>query len=109
MSSRPAGSAGREARRDAHSTGYLEGIVQALLQSGVRTVVATLWDVDDTSSRALFADFYRRLMGDDGRPAPWRALWEAQRAMLRQPEEPWQSHPFHWAAPALFGLWRHTA
>lgn len=96
------------ARRDVHSTGYLEGIVQALLQSGVRTVVATLWDVDDTSSRTLFADFYRRLLGEAERPAPWRALWDAQRAMLRQPEEPWQSHPFHWAAPALFGLWRHT-
>ncbi|MEV7444571.1 CHAT domain-containing protein [Streptomyces sp. NPDC091204] len=96
------------ARRDAHSTGYLEGIVQALLQSGVRTVVATLWDVDDKSSRTFFADFYRRLLGEAERPAPWRALWDAQRAMLRQPEEPWQSHPFHWAAPALFGLWRHT-
>ncbi|MFE5860238.1 CHAT domain-containing protein [Streptomyces virginiae] len=96
------------ARRDPHSTGYLEGIVQALLQAGVRTVVATLWDVDDTSSRTLFADFYRRLLGEKGRPAPWRALWEAQRAMLQQPEEPWQSHPFHWAAPALFGLWRPT-
>ncbi|MCX5327874.1 CHAT domain-containing protein [Streptomyces sp. NBC_00140] len=96
------------ARRDVHSTGYLEGIVQALLQSGVRTVVATLWDVDDTSSRTLFADFYRRLLGEAERPAPWRALWDAQRAMFRQPEEPWQSHPFHWAAPALFGLWRHT-
>ncbi|WP_077799473.1 CHAT domain-containing protein [Streptomyces sp. JHA26] len=99
------------ARRDAHSTGYLEGIVQALLHSGVRTVVATLWDVDDTSSRRLFADFYRYYLGDcDGTPArePWRALWEAQRAMLRHPDGPWQSHPFHWAAPALFGLWRHT-
>ncbi|MET8248678.1 CHAT domain-containing protein [Streptomyces sp. NPDC005202] len=98
------------ARRDAHSTGYLEGIVQALLHSGVRTVVATLWDVDDTSSRRLFAEFYRRLFDDGGRPGqpPWRALRDAQRAMLRQPDEPWESHPFHWAAPALFGLWRHT-
>jgi tetratricopeptide (TPR) repeat protein len=126
------------ARRDAHSTGYLEGIVQALLNSGVRTVVATLWDVDDTTSRRLFADFYRHLLGDgdgngggdggaydhgadgadghggDGSGAgvtgqpPWRALWYAQRAMLRRPDNPWETHPFHWAAPALFGLWRHT-
>ncbi|MEW2463985.1 CHAT domain-containing tetratricopeptide repeat protein [Streptomyces sp. NPDC046994] len=99
------------ARRDAHSTGYLEGIVQALLLSGVRTVVATLWDVDDASSRRLFADFYRHYLGDGadspGRE-PWRALWDAQRAMLRQPDRPSEAHPFHWAAPALFGLWRHT-
>ncbi|WP_328874479.1 CHAT domain-containing tetratricopeptide repeat protein [Streptomyces sp. NBC_00287] len=93
------------ARRDARSTGQLEGIVQALLNSGVRTVVATHWDVDDTSSRRLFADFHRRLADSD--EPPWRALWQAQRAMLHQPEDPWETHPFHWAAPALFGLWRH--
>lgn len=99
------------ARRDAHSTGYLEGIVQSLLHAGVRSVVATLWDVDDTSSRRLFADFYRHLLGNGqrtpGQP-PWRALWQAQRAMLRQPREHWEDHPYHWAAMALFGVWRHT-
>ncbi|MFI6583123.1 CHAT domain-containing protein [Embleya sp. NPDC050493] len=99
------------ARWDAQSTGYLEGVVQALLHSGVRTVVATLWDVDDTSSRRLFADFYRLLLCDDpatpGQP-PWRALWQAQRAMMRQPGGHWETHPYHWAALALFGVWRHT-
>ncbi|MFL4910421.1 CHAT domain-containing protein [Streptomyces sp. MMS24-I2-30] len=99
------------ARRDPYSTGHMEGIVQALLHSGVRTVVATLWNVDDTSSRRLFTDFYRHLLGEgDALPEqpPWRAFWDAQRAMLRQPAGPWESHPFHWAAVALFGLWRHT-
>jgi CHAT domain-containing protein len=74
-------------------------------------VVATLWDVDDTSSRRFFADFYRHLLADDrgtpGQP-PWRALWQAKRAMLRQPRGHWETHPYHWAAIALFGVWRHT-
>ncbi|MDT7802105.1 MAG: hypothetical protein QOI78_5538 [Actinomycetota bacterium] len=96
------------ARRDAHSTGYLEGIVQALLQAGARTVVATLWDVDDASSRRLFAGFYRNLLDGDRVTPPWRALWEAQRAMARDPDRPWETHPYHWAAPALFGAWRQA-
>ncbi|MFI6494528.1 CHAT domain-containing protein [Streptomyces sp. NPDC050564] len=98
------------ARRDVHSTGYLGGIVQALLHSGVRSVVATLWDVDDTSSRRLFADFYRHLLDEGlGTPGqPWRALWQAQRAMLREPDGHWETHPYHWAALALFGVWRHA-
>ncbi|WP_378739044.1 CHAT domain-containing protein [Nocardia brasiliensis] len=98
------------ARRDVHDTGYPEGLVQALLHAGARTVVATLWDVDDSSSRRLFAEFYRNLSSDSANSAqqPWRALWAAQRAMLRDPDSPWESHPFHWAAVALFGLWRHT-
>ncbi|MBO8196157.1 CHAT domain-containing protein [Streptomyces oryzae] len=96
------------ARRDLHSTGDLQGLAHLLQSSGVRSVVGTLWDVDDTSSRRLFADFYRRLSATP--ETPWRALWEAQRAMLEgdgtQRDAPWQRHPYHWAALALFGDWR---
>lgn len=96
------------ARRDLHSTGDLQGLAHLLQASGVRSVVGTLWDVDDASSRRLFADFYRRLSATP--ETPWRALWEAQRAMLQgdgaQYDAPWQGHPYHWAALALFGDWR---
>ncbi|MFE2993294.1 CHAT domain-containing protein [Streptomyces sp. NPDC059262] len=96
------------ARRDLHSTGDLQGLAHLLQASGVRSVVGTLWDVDDASSRRLFADFYRRLSATP--ETPWRALWEAQRAMLQgdgaQYDAPWQCHPYHWAALALFGDWR---
>ncbi|MEU7305218.1 CHAT domain-containing tetratricopeptide repeat protein [Streptomyces sp. NPDC007206] len=96
------------ARRDLHSTGDLQGLAHLLQASGVRSVVGTLWDVDDASSRRLFADFYRRLSAAP--QTPWRALWEAQRAMLQgdgaQYDGPWQTHPYHWAALALFGDWR---
>ncbi|MGW7527936.1 CHAT domain-containing tetratricopeptide repeat protein [Streptomyces sp. NPDC054783] len=96
------------ARRDLHSTGDLQGLAHLLQASGVRSVVGTLWDVDDASSRQLFADFYRRLTATP--ETPWRALWEAQRAMLRgegaQCDAPWRRHPYHWAALALFGDWR---
>ncbi|MEU8976598.1 CHAT domain-containing protein [Streptomyces monashensis] len=100
------------ARRDLHSTGDLQGLAHLLQASGVRSVIGTLWDVDDTSSRQLFADFYRRLSTTP--ETPWRALWEAQRAMLEGDgtpydtpyDTPWQRHPYHWAALALFGDWR---
>lgn len=92
------------ARRDLHSTGDIQGLAQLLQSSGARTVVGTLWDVDDDSSRRLFEDFYRRRAEEP--QAPWKALWLAQRSMLEDPVVPWESHPYHWAALALFGHWR---
>lgn len=93
------------ARGDLHSTGDIQGLAQLLQHSGARTVVATLWDVDDASSRRLFEDFYRRLAENPAEPL-WRALWQAQRTMLEHPTVPWECHPYHWAALALIGDWR---
>ncbi|MFJ5927690.1 CHAT domain-containing protein [Kitasatospora sp. NPDC092948] len=90
------------ARQDLHSTGDLQGLARLLQTSGARTVLATLWDVDDTSSRRLYADFHRRLATEP----PWRALLQAQCAMLDHPAEPWERHPYHWAATILLGDWR---
>lgn len=91
--------------RDEYSAEDLEGLVQALLYTGVNTIVASLWNVDERSSRQLLTDFYRRVGAQPYKPV-WRAFWDAQRTMIEQPESPWQSHPYHWAALALFGDWR---
>lgn len=93
------------ARKDSRSIGDIQGLAQLLQSSGARTVVATLWDVDDASSRRLFSDFYQRLAEGSAEP-PWRALWQAQQRMLERPAAPWENHPYHWAALALFGDWR---
>ncbi|MEU4508201.1 CHAT domain-containing tetratricopeptide repeat protein [Nonomuraea wenchangensis] len=76
-----------------------DSLVNALLTTGVRTIIAGMWEVDQASSRQLLADFYRTFEGP-----PWRAFRDAQRAMLGS-DGPYR-HPYHWAALAPFGDWR---
>jgi CHAT domain-containing protein len=90
--------------RDDRAGGDLEGLTQALLYAGVRAVITTLWNVNEVSSRTLLIDFYRRL-ASGGEPI-WRSLWAAQRAMLEDPEDPQQTHLYHWAPHVLIGDWR---
>ncbi|GAA4097899.1 CHAT domain-containing tetratricopeptide repeat protein [Actinomadura miaoliensis] len=91
--------------RDEHAGEDLEGLIQALQYAGVKSVVAALWNVDEHSSRQLLTDFYRNLAARPGEPV-WRGFWAAQRKMIEEPRHAWQSHPYHWAALALFGDWR---
>ncbi|WP_426569952.1 CHAT domain-containing protein [Streptomyces canus] len=91
--------------RDDDAQGELEGLTQALLYCGARTLMATLWNVDQTSSRTLLGDFYRRRLARPGEPI-WRSLWDAQRHLLDRPEHPSHAHPYHWAGHTLYGDWR---
>jgi CHAT domain-containing protein len=67
------------------------GLVQAFLQAGAGSVMASLWPVDDRATAQLMEQFHIRLAA--GRPAV-AALAEAQRAMQRNPAT---SAPFYWA------------
>ncbi|MFF9508628.1 CHAT domain-containing protein [Streptomyces sp. NPDC014724] len=89
---------------DEFAAGDVEDLVEALLRSGVGTVVAALWNVDETSSRRFLTDFYQHLATAPHRPV-WRAFWQAQRNMLARPDYDWQAHPYHWAALSLSGDW----
>lgn len=68
------------------------GLSQAFLRSGARAVVATLWQVPDTSTAVLMREFYRQML-EQGRAAP-DALALAQQHLRRQSR--W-SDPFYWA------------
>ena len=68
------------------------GLTRAFLHAGARSVVATLWAVDDQSTAALMEEFYTALAASPSDPG--RALARAQRAMLRGGAT---AHPFHWA------------
>jgi CHAT domain-containing protein len=68
------------------------GLSHAFLRSGARAVLATLWQVPDTSTAALMRRFYRHLLRD-GRPAPM-ALALAQAELRAEPR--WQD-PYFWA------------
>ena len=71
------------------------------MYAGARSVVASLWQVDDESTAELMKRFYRAMLKDGRRPA--EALRTAQLEMSRHPR--W-SAPFYWAGFVLQGEWR---
>jgi CHAT domain-containing protein len=74
----------------------LPDLRNALLLSGVQTVVASNWDVDDRSTRSLMLDFYNHLVLG---LSPARALQLAQKSIYSTSD--WQ-HPYYWAAFETF-------
>jgi tetratricopeptide (TPR) repeat protein len=101
----------------------LLGLQRAFQEAGARTVLATMWEVDDEPARELMERFYANLWKKGmGRLDALRdaQLWmlgrnpkgpSLQRRGLKRPgdREPAQSRldsPRHWAAFVLSGDWR---
>jgi CHAT domain-containing protein len=71
------------------------GFTRGFLYAGARSIVSSLWKVDDRATRDLMVAFYERIP----RMEKDKALREAQlRLKKRYP------HPFYWAAFQLTGL-----
>ncbi|MGH7393518.1 MAG: CHAT domain-containing tetratricopeptide repeat protein, partial [Candidatus Rokuibacteriota bacterium] len=68
----------------------------AFSQAGSQSIVASLWKVNDTSTRDLMVAFHRAL-ASTGRA---EALRQAQLTLLRKPAT---AHPYYWAAFILIG------
>lgn len=73
------------------------GLTQAFVLAGAKTVLASLWDVDDRSTLELMRSFY----AGRGVAEPPAALAAAQRSMLRAGGR--YAHPRFWAGFAVFG------
>jgi tetratricopeptide (TPR) repeat protein len=86
-----------------HAGDEFTGLTRALLRAGAAATVAALWHVDRHSSGELLRALYRTWHG--GEPL-WRALWQAQRAMMDDTTSPWLNHPYHWASLVVVGDWR---
>ncbi len=84
---------------DAVQGGGLEiaGLANQFRRAGVPRLLASLWQVSDTSTQQLMVRFYEALA--EGRPPP-EALAVAQRALLAQEST---NHPFYWAPFILIG------
>lgn len=76
------------------------GIAGAAARSGARSVVATLWSVNDEASARLMKRFYAEL----AKPGLSRAeaLRRAQRELI---EDPAHAHPVYWSAFLLISSW----
>jgi CHAT domain-containing protein len=77
------------------------GLTRGFLSAGASRVVASLWNVDDSSTAKLMKDFYQSM--EKGGAPPARALRLAQLAMWKQQQ--W-SAPFYWAGFTLQGEWK---
>jgi CHAT domain-containing protein/Tfp pilus assembly protein PilF len=96
----------------------LLGLQRAFQIAGARSVVASLWSVDDEATRKLMVRFYENLW--EKQLPKLEALREAQlwllkegveRGMVRVEEEahskrPPRTPPYYWAAFVLSGDWR---
>jgi CHAT domain-containing protein len=77
------------------------GLQRAFHQAGCRTVVASLWRVDDAATTALMTRFYANLW--EKRLAPLEALRQAQLSVLDDPDFGAGGDPRLWAAWTLSG------
>ena len=69
------------------------------LQNGVKSVVATLWKVDDNATSLLVSEFYKNLKSMD-------AIDALRNAQVKLSQTPKYSHPYYWAGIVLLGDWR---
>ena len=78
----------------------LIGLLRGLFFAGKSNIVASLWKVDDMSTRFLMSRFYSHLQGKD-RVDIMEAL---HRAKIESLQHSSYSHPFFWSAFVLYGL-----
>ncbi len=74
------------------------GLTSGFMYAGAKSVIASLWKVDDDATAELMGHFYTALFKDGLTPAA--ALNAAKREMWKQPR--WRA-PFYWAAFTLQG------
>ncbi len=74
-------------------------LAQAFSFAGSRSLLGSLWKVDDEATAALMEEFYSQLVGGASKA---EALRQAQLKVRSDPR--WQ-HPSYWSAFVLFGDW----
>ncbi len=76
------------------------GLAGISVKTGVNSVVASLWPVDDKSTAELITQFFKNLKSSKPKA---EALREAQESVLNTRD---YRHPYHWAPFVLIGNWR---
>ncbi|MGD0789387.1 MAG: tetratricopeptide repeat protein [Terracidiphilus sp.] len=102
----------------------VDGLGTAAQRKGAKTVISSLWGVNDESTGELMADFYRRWAAGHGKVEKVEALRQAQLDLLLgkagansdargrgfEPAGPDAqanfAHPYYWAPFVLMGNWR---
>lgn len=85
-----------------------ESLAGAIQAKGGRTVLATLWDVVDSSTSLLMTNFYR-LKKENPNLTKAEALQKAQIQMIQgigQTNKTRFAHPYYWSPFVMLGNWR---
>ena len=70
------------------------GLTRGFLYAGARSIVASLWSVDDTATEQLMVNFYRNLANNDKREALRMAQIQTRKSYPQ---------PMYWAAFQIVG------
>lgn len=89
--------------RAVHGEGVL-GLPRIVLSGGARSVIQTLWKIDDEPASMMMPLFYHNYLIEKMDKA--EALTVAKRQLLRQNKK--YAHPFYWAAFTLYGDTGHS-
>jgi CHAT domain-containing protein len=73
----------------------LMGLVRGLFQSGAQSLVLSLWDVHDESTKEFMVEFYTRMQGGESK-------CEAVRSAMIELRKRYP-HPYYWAPFSLIG------
>jgi len=107
----------------------IDGLGITAQRKGAKAVISSLWEVNDASTGALMADFYKRWSGGAGKVTKVEALRQAQLDLLdgkiapqssasgrgisavpseseAQPSPAGYAHPYYWAPFVLMGNWK---
>lgn len=74
------------------------GLTRGFMFAGAKSVMASLWKVDDRATADLMGEFYRKMLKEGLSPAA--ALRASQTAMIRQKST---ANPYYWAAFTIQG------
>jgi CHAT domain-containing protein len=81
------------------------GLERAFRVAGARSVIMTLWPVDDNMARRFTHELYRNRLAR--RESTADAVWDATRTLLQQRRASGQStHPWYWAGFVGSGAWQ---
>ncbi len=76
------------------------GLTRGFMLAGAPTVLCTLWEVDDESTRVFMEEFYKHYTSGKSKPESF------QLAQTRLRNDPKWSHPYYWAPFVLWGDWK---
>ena len=87
-----------KAAGDLGDIGDADSLGNAFIARGAKTVISTLWSVDDKATSVLSEGFYRHLKEGESKV---KALQSAQLEVMKD-----YPAPYYWAAFNLTGDWK---
>jgi CHAT domain-containing protein/tetratricopeptide (TPR) repeat protein len=83
----------------------IEGLAVLAQRQGAKSILATLWRVEDSTTGKIMSEFYEKL--SKSKLSKAEALRQAQlKILLQKNVSVLQKHPFYWASYTLVGDWR---